>query len=85
MAAAQQHPEAIAAMGEPIEAGFMVTGSFNFSNGNGEVDLHIPVSGPKASGSIHVLGKKESGAEQWVYETSELTVEGVPAPIQLDL
>jgi hypothetical protein len=66
-----------------MKPGFMPTGNFNFTNGAGEVDLSIPVSGPNGKGTLRVNGKKTAGSEVWVYETWQLEVFGKPDPILL--
>ncbi|MEM9018017.1 MAG: cytochrome c oxidase assembly factor Coa1 family protein [Verrucomicrobiota bacterium] len=83
LAVAQSNPAAIAVMGEPIEPGFFVSGSVNFSNGEGSAELTIPVSGPNATGSIEVIAKKATGATTWSYEKRELKVLGEQYPILL--
>lgn len=82
VALVQSNPQAIAALGEPIKPGFMVSGSFNFTNGEGTVDLTIPVSGPKGSGSLRVVGEKKASGP-WTYSTRELQVEGQSEAIPL--
>ena len=74
--AVQGNAAAAEALGSPIEPGFMPSGSFNFNNGEGNVDFSIPVSGPKGKGTIRVVGNKASGASAWSYSTWELQVEG---------
>ena len=71
---AQSHPAAVAQLGEPITDGWFVTGSVKFNNGRGNANLDIPVSGPKKSGTLHVLASTQGG--DWVYEKLELAVEG---------
>ena len=83
IAAVGTNPDAIAALGEPIEPGFFPSGSINSNNGVGDVDFSIPVSGPKGSGTIRVKGTKASGSAPWVYEVWDLTVEGGSQPIPL--
>ena len=83
IAAVEANPDAVAALGTPIEPGFMPSGNINLTNGEGDVDLTIPVSGPDGKGSIRVIGKKPSGSPVWIYDTWQLEVEGQPAPIPL--
>lgn len=83
VAAVQSNPAAIEALGEPIEPGFFFQGSINLENGEGNADFRIPVSGPKGSGEVHVVGTKASGSSTWQYSTWELKVEGNPEPIPL--
>ena len=81
--AVESNPAAVAALGEPIKPGLLPSGNISINNGEGEVDLQIPVSGPNGKGKIHVKGSKPSGAPAWVYSTRELRVEGQPDPIPL--
>jgi hypothetical protein len=83
IAAVQSNQDAVDALGEPIEAGFLISGNISLNNGEGTVDFSIPVSGPNGKGSIHTVGTKPSGSPTWTYTTWELAVEGKPEPIQL--
>jgi len=74
IALVQNHPGAVAALGEPIKPGFMVSGNFSFNNGEGEVDLSIPVSGPTGSGTIRVVGEKPLN-QAWQYSVWELVTD----------
>ncbi len=76
IAAAEANPAVVEAIGTPIEPGLMPQGSFNFTNGTGEVNFNIPVSGPKGKGTIRVVGTKAAGAPKWDYTTWQLDVEG---------
>lgn len=79
--AVKTNPAAVEALGEPIEPGFLLSGSINFENGDGTADISIPVSGPKAEGTIKVEGTKDSSG--WSYQVWELRVEGMPEAIPL--
>lgn len=81
VAAVQSNPAAIEALGEPIDPGFMPSGSINVQNDSGDVEFFIPVSGPKGSGTITVKGTKAGGV--WSYETWHLKVEGKQEVIPL--
>ncbi|MAS94124.1 MAG: hypothetical protein CMO55_13085 [Verrucomicrobiales bacterium] len=83
IAAVESNPAAIDALGEPIEPGFMPQGNISINNGEGSADFRIPVSGPKGSGEIHVIGTKSPGTSQWQYTTWELNVDGATEPIPL--
>ncbi len=84
IAAAQNSPTAVAALGEPIEPGFFPTGNISLNNGEGTVDFQIGVSGPKGTGKIFVKGNKESGSSSRNYETWELKVDGQEEAIPLE-
>lgn len=72
---------AIAAMGEPIEAGWFVTGNVSTRNSEGTAALSIPVSGPKASGRLISMSTKSAGA--WTVNQLVLELEGQSDPIIL--
>jgi hypothetical protein len=67
---AQADPAVVAALGTPIEAGLMVTGSVNVDSSGGHATLDFPISGPKGKATVHAVATK-SGAG-WEY--SALTV-----------
>jgi hypothetical protein len=72
--AAQAHPAAIQRLGEPIKDGWLVSGNVNYTNGSGNANFDIPVSGPKGSGTLHVIAVNLGGA--WMYERLDLAVAG---------
>lgn len=76
VAAVEANPEAAAALGTPVEPGFLPSGNISTTNGEGSVDLSIPVSGPNGKGTIKVVGTKASGATEWTYQTWELQIPG---------
>lgn len=67
------HPQAIARLGEPIEPGWLVSGSVNVSGPGGEASLAIPVEGPDGEGTVFVEATKQAG--EWRYTTLTLAVE----------
>jgi len=79
---AQSDPRVIAALGTPIEPGWFVSGSINTQNQSGAVDINIPISGPKQSASIHVVGTKEGG--RWSYSRMIVTPKTGPVIDLLD-
>ena len=83
IAAIESNEAAVAALGTPVTPSYFVAGNINFNNGEGEVDLTIPVSGPKGNGVVRVKGTKTAGGTDWDYDTWQLEVEGRPEPIPL--
>ena len=81
LAKAGANPEVVVRLGQPLQPGWMVSGSINVSGPSGDADLSIPVSGPKGKGTIYVVGKKSAG--QWTYSRMEVEVEGQPGRIDL--
>jgi hypothetical protein len=74
---AQNDPAVVAALGTPIEAGLMVTGSVNVDSSGGHATLDFPISGPKGKGSVHAVATKSG--EGWEY--SALTVKPDNGPL----
>ena len=70
----EQTPEAIEALGEPVEAGWQIRGSFNVENDRGEADFAFPVSGPDGEGWLEVVAEKAGG--EWYYRSLALEVDG---------
>ncbi len=78
---ARAHADVKAALGEPIESGFWLTGNINVSGSSGNADLTIPISGPRGSGTLYVAGRKT--ANQWQYSTMEVELSGRPNRVNL--
>ncbi|MET1162961.1 MAG: cytochrome c oxidase assembly factor Coa1 family protein [Pseudoxanthomonas sp.] len=70
---AQRNPAVIAALGEPIEPGWLVMGNINVNGPSGDADLQIPLIGSRASGDLFVEAKKSAGA--WRYQTLVVQVD----------
>ena len=70
---AQNDPRVIAALGSPIEAGFLVTGHFNVNSDGGNAEFNFPISGPKEKAKVHAVATLENA--QWKYETLTVTPE----------
>ncbi|HUT60800.1 MAG TPA: cytochrome c oxidase assembly factor Coa1 family protein [Phycisphaerae bacterium] len=60
-AQASSHPVVIERLGEPIEAGWLVSGQINVSGGSGHANLSIPISGPKGGATVYVKATKSAG------------------------
>ena len=67
VAAAKANPEVVAALGTPIEEGFLITGQINISGQAGDADLAIPLSGPNGAATVYVEAHKSGGS--WYYTT----------------
>jgi len=81
MARARANPEVVAALGEPIESGFWVSGNISVEGSSGSVDASIPISGPKGSGTLYVVGTRAAG--RWQYSTMEVEIPGRTARVRL--
>ncbi|MHC4415668.1 MAG: cytochrome c oxidase assembly factor Coa1 family protein [Planctomycetota bacterium] len=73
VARARTEPAVTAALGTPIEEGFLVVGDIEESNASGSADLAIPISGPNGSATIFAVAEKEGG--HWQFSTLEVAVE----------
>jgi len=70
MRRATTHPELVASLGAPVEAGFMPMGSIRTSSedgGAGRADLVIFVGGPAGKGQLVAAADRRLGA--WTYES----------------
>lgn len=81
MAEVGSHPEVAAALGEPVEAGWLVSGSISVENASGEASLAIPISGPKGKGTLYVEATKSAGV--WTMDVMAVAVDGRPGRIDL--
>ena len=71
---ARANPAVVEALGEPIEPGWMPSGSINVSGPTGTANLAIPISGPKNSGTLYIEATKTAGT--WEFSTLEVAVKG---------
>ncbi|MFL6514530.1 MAG: cytochrome c oxidase assembly factor Coa1 family protein [Chthoniobacterales bacterium] len=69
------------ALGTPIDEGWYVFGNANVSGGSGTADLSIPISGPKAKGTIYAVASKSAG--QWEFSKLVVKVESTAETIDL--
>lgn len=81
MRRAESHPAAIAALGQPIEAGWAFNGEMQSANGSGEAALVIPVSGPRGEGDLTL--EAEMTADTWKIVSLVLAVDGRAERIDL--
>ncbi len=61
VARAKASPAVQAALGTPIEEGYLVTGDINVSGASGEANLIVPLSGPKGNGNVFLNATKSAG------------------------
>lgn len=83
LARAQRDPQVEAALGRPLEIGwFFPTGSISTStDGSGNANLTLPISGPRGSGKLIVSGVRTRGV--WEYDRLVVTVDGTGQQIDL--
>ena len=69
---AQRDDAAVQALGEPIELGWLISGSVSTSGSSGNASLTIPISGPEGKGSLYANAYKNN--EGWHFRTLELQI-----------
>ncbi len=67
LAAVRNSPQAQAALGVPIEPGFLVTGEIEATGASGHADIGYSVSGPQGSGTVYAVADKSAG--EWTFST----------------
>jgi hypothetical protein len=75
------NPAAVAALGEPVEPGFFVSGSVSVDGPSGEAKLSIPLRGPQGKGTLYVEAAKRAG--RWEFALLALEVAGRDERIDL--
>jgi hypothetical protein len=73
MKAAQSDPRIVEALGTPIQAGWLVTGSIEEQGISGDASLNIPISGPRGSGTLYASARKGNGV--WRFYTLAVQVD----------
>ena len=77
----RSNADVIRELGEPIEPGWLISGSIKVSDSSGSADMSIPVSGPKKSGKVYVLATKRMGKRD--FYGLEVEIEGKGERINL--
>ncbi len=72
---------ATALHGEPIESGWLITGSINRSGSSGDADLSIPLRGPDGHGRLYVIADRRAG--KWSFELAEVRLDGAADRVDL--
>lgn len=65
LAQVRADPRVTAALGEPIEPGWLVTGNVEVNGAAGEANISYGVTGPDGSGTVYVEADKTAG--QWTF------------------
>lgn len=81
MKRARANPETIAALGQPIEEGWLVMGRFEQSNEEVDVTINAPLSGPKDTARLWVSGTTRG--EGWTYTQMSVHLESSGRKIDL--
>jgi hypothetical protein len=74
LAEVRKDPEVANALGRPIEAGWWLTGNIQTSGSSGHADIAVPVSGPKAGGTMYVRAVKQGS--RWKFTRLAVEVDG---------
>lgn len=74
VARAKADPRVVRVLGEPVREGMFTSGNVNVSGGAGQADFKIPLSGPRAKGTLYAVATKSAG--EWTYSTLTVKVEG---------
>ena len=80
--AAQSDARVTQAMGEPIQAGWYLTGSIEEQGISGDATLTIPISGPRKGGTLYASARKQNGV--WQFYTLAVQVDGADTIIPLN-
>lgn len=83
MQRAQTNTQVSAALGQPLESGWFITGNIADSGAQGEANLAIPIHGPRGQARIFVEARQQYG--QWHYDTLAVKLPGTDPPIDLRL
>lgn len=81
IAEVRRNPQAVRALGDPIQIGWFVSGSLSTSGDSGEASLNIPVSGSSDRGTLYVVAYKSDG--KWRFTQMELVTRKYPNRINL--
>ncbi len=81
VALATSNPEVLTALGEPVEAGWFVSGSVNVNGAGGEADLSVPLVGRQGRATLYIIADKRAG--RWEFELLEVAVKGRDERIDL--
>lgn len=74
---AQANPQVANKIGQPLKAGWFVSGNINISGSSGDADIAIP----NGKGTIYVVAKKSAGF--WTFRTLQVEVQGESQRIDL--
>jgi hypothetical protein len=82
LARAQANPAVIEAIGSPISQTGIISGNSNVSGAAGELNLSIPLRGPKGKATLYVEAKKS--ADIWYFQIMQVKVEKTGQRIDLN-
>jgi hypothetical protein len=80
MRRARANPQVAAALGTPLDTGWVWLGNLNFENQTGSIDVAFTIKGPKGKAGAHVTGFRRN--DRWTYQ--EMSVD-LPDGTKIDL
>lgn len=78
---AREDARVVAALGTPIEAGFLPMGELITGGGSGSANLSIRLSGPQGSGHVYLRATRRAGV--WRYEALSFVAKDSGTRIEL--
>jgi len=81
LAQARNNPAVVKALGSPIEAGRVVSGSIIKRGPLGQAELAIPISGPRGKGTIYCRATKKAG--RWTFSRLIVEIEATKERIEI--
>lgn len=81
LALAEQNEEVTAVLGRPLEYGWWVSGSLNYTDNSGDADMTMPISGPRGSGRMIIRATREEGV--WDYRLLVVIIDDTGQEIDL--
>ena len=81
IARATSDPEVRRELGEPVRAGWWVSGHLSVTGPSGEARFATPLYGPEGQATLSAHAQKERG--RWNFDVLEVAVEGRIEPIRL--
>ena len=79
---AEADPRVTAAIGTPVKEGWFIGGRFNGNGASGSAELAIPLSGPRAKGTIYVVATESAG--EWRFSNLVFQVDSSGERINLE-
>jgi Cytochrome oxidase complex assembly protein 1 len=75
VAKAKANPKVKELLGEPITEGFMPMGNVAVDNNKGNADFTVQLTGPKGSGTLHVVSAKTAEGH-WAFTLLDVDIPG---------
>ncbi len=76
-----KNEQVISILGEPIETSGIPQGQISLNNGDGTVNLSIPIEGPNGEATLHIEGEKRDAT--WDYQDIHVIIDDSGQEINL--